>query len=83
MRGVKTTEAPACAASQLYSRTFPLIATRCAFLSSSRFFTTHGPPIHDNGFVKWLFVMVMSEGTMSAIAGSAPPISRFSPAPSR
>src|SRR5258706_220301 len=81
---------PFCAAGQLYSNTLPSTRTRSAFFSSKRFFTVQAVPayvgssaFHESGFTKWLCRISMSDGTRSAVEGSAPPKSRFSPAASR
>ena len=47
----QTMAKPSCASAQLFSRMFPSASTRCAFLSSKRFFTVH-TPFHDGGLKK-------------------------------
>ena len=39
------------------------MVTRCAFLSSIRFLTVHGPPRHDGSFAMWLKRIEMSDAT--------------------
>src|SRR5215475_13824467 len=83
LRGVNSTEYPACAAAQLYSMTLPSTVTSWAFFSSNRFLTTQLCVRHASGLARWFPVKVIFEGTRPTIDGSAPPNMTFSPAASR
>ena len=90
LRTVKTIAKPLWAWAQARSKRLPSISTRRAFFSSNRFLTAHAAPANSgspifqaSGLAKWLRRISMSDGTRSAMAGSAPPNITFSPAASR
>src|SRR5204863_5445730 len=67
-RGTITMAYPCWPEAQLFSIVLPSITTRCAFLSSTRFFTVHDCDIHAVFFVIRFLRIVMSLGTRLAIA---------------
>src|SRR2546429_5861672 len=65
---LNTSANPSCASTQLFSNTLPSTSTRCAFLTSNRFFTVHTPR-HANGLKKPLWRISQSEGIKPSSPG--------------